>query len=212
MKKIYVFICILSFISCKKDRLLAQIQTITNDNKKFEFIKEPKNFGEKLSNAAISVIDPAIVYKPDYVSLSYPNGDVPPHTGVCTDALIRAMRQLDIDLQKDVHEDMKANFSKYPKRWGLTKTDTNIDHRRVPNLEVYLERKGIKLSLSDNPIDYLPGDIVTWNINGKMPHIGIVTHIKSESGNPMIVHNAGWGQVLEDCLFTYPMVAHFRYQ
>lgn len=199
-------------MACKKNEVFSQIQTILQPNKeKITFLENPKNFGEKLSNAAIQIIDPSVVYTPDYVRLAYPNGDVPAHTGVCTDVTIRAFRLLNIDLQKEVHEDMKAHFSKYPKRWGLSKPDTNIDHRRVPNLEVFFERKGKKIQLSNNPKDYWPGDIVTWNLNGKMPHIGIVTHIVSEAGNPMIVHNAGWGQVLEDCLFLYPMVGHFRY-
>lgn len=213
MKNI-IFIVLLNvcLISCKKDKVLAQLQTVINiSHGEVTKIEHPKNFGEKLSNAAIDVINPSIIYKPDYVSIQYPNGDVPAHTGVCTDVVIRAFRRLEIDLQKDVHEDMNSNFSKYPNRWGLNKTDTNIDHRRVPNLEVFFKRKGKKIEHSENPDDYLPGDIVTWNIGGKMPHIGIVTHIKNEKGNPLIVHNAGWGQVLEDCLYAYPRVGLFRY-
>lgn len=171
-----------------------------------------KSFYEKLSDAAISIIDPNIKYTPDYVSIKYPNGDVPAKTGVCTDVVIRAYRKLGIDLQKEVHEDMKANFSKYPKKWGLKKTDTNIDHRRVPNLEVFFERKGEKLTVSQNPNDYKTGEIVTWMIGGKLPHIGIVTHKKSPDGKrPMIVHNVGGGQVLEDCLFSYEIVGRYRY-
>ena len=106
----------------------------------------------------------------------------------------------------------KSNFSKYPKTWGLKTTDKNIDHRRVPNLEVFFERKGEKLSNSQNPIDYKTGDLVTWMIADKLPHIGIITHLKSNDGTrPMIVHNVGSGQVLEDCLFSYTIVGHFRY-
>ena len=121
---------------------------------------------------------------------------------------------LNIDLQKEVHEDMKANFSKYPnlKKWGMKKTDTNIDHRRVPNLEVFFERKGKKLLVTDSAKDYKTGVIVTWMINGKLPHIGIVTHKKTSDGlRPLIVHNVGYGQVLEDCLFKYKIVGHFQY-
>lgn len=207
------FLLLLTLSGCKNEAFLGQLKSALYDlDQEIESIENPKNFGERLSNVAIKIIDPSIVYTPDYVRLDYPNGDVPAKTGVCTDVVIRAFRRLDIDLQKEVHEDMKANFSKYPKIWGLAKADTNIDHRRGPNLEVFFERKGKKLHLSANKQDYLPGDIVTWNINGKMPHIGIVTHIQSASGKPLIVHNAGWGQVLEDCLFLYPMVAHFRYQ
>lgn len=175
----------------------------------------PETFAEKLSNAALSIIDPTIVYTPNYIGITYPNGDVPPKTGVCTDVVIRAYRKLNIDLQREVHEDMKANFIEYPnlKKWGLKTTDTNIDHRRVPNLEVFFERKGKKLPVSQNPNDYEMGDIVTWMINDKLPHIGIVTHLKSENGErPMIVHNVGGGQVLEDCLFDYEIVGHFTYE
>lgn len=174
-------------------------------------IENPATFEEKLSNAAISIIDENVVYTPDYVSLKYPNGDVPAKTGVCSDVVIRSYRKLGIDLQKEVHEDMKANFSKYPTKWGLKKTDTNIDHRRVPNLEVFFERKGKKLEVSDNPNDYKTGEIITWMINGKLPHIGIITHKKSIDGNPMIVHNVGGGQVAEDCLFSWEIVGHFKY-
>ena len=107
---------------------------------------------------------------------------------------------------------MKANFSKYPTKWGLKKTDTNIDHRRVPNLEVFFERKGKKLPISKNASDYKTGEMVTWMIGGKLPHIGIVTHKKSSNGNPMIVHNVGGGQVAEDCLFSWEIVGHYLFK
>jgi len=127
--------------------------------------------------------------------------------------VIRAYRKLGIDLQKEVHEDMKDNFSFYPnlKKWGLKTTDKNIDHRRVPNLEVFFSKKGSTLPITQNPKDYKTGDLVTWMIGDKLPHIGIVTHIKSSNGNPMILHNVGSGQVLEDCLFSWKIVGHFRY-
>ena len=174
-----------------------------------------KTFEEKLSDAAIFITDPSIEYDPAYFSIKYPNGDIPANKGVCTDVIIRSYRRLNIDLQKEVHEDMSANFSKYPnlKKWGMTKTDTNIDHRRVPNLEVFFERKGHKLSVTNNPSDYRTGEIVTWMINGKLPHIGIVTNKKSEDGKRnLIVHNVGGGQVLEDCLFDYEIVGHYKYE
>lgn len=172
----------------------------------------PKNFEEKLSDAAISIVDASIVYTSKYVSIKYPNGDVPANTGVCTDVIVRSYRKLGIDLQKEVHEDMKANFNKYPKTWGLKTTDTNIDHRRVPNLEVFFTRKGKKLLVSQNPNDYKTGEIVTWMIGGKLPHIGIITNKKSKDNKrPLIVHNIGAGQVLEDCLFNYEIVGHFKY-
>jgi uncharacterized protein YijF (DUF1287 family) len=199
MKRFYFLLIGLAFFTCSQNQ--KEVKTITN----------PKTFEEKLSNAAISIIDESIVYTPDYVSIKYPNGDVPAKTGVCSDVVIRAYRKLGIDLQKEVHEDMKANFSKYPTKWGLKKTDTNIDHRRVPNLEVFFERKGKKLPISKNASDYKTGEMVTWMIGGKLPHIGIVTHKKSTNGNPMIVHNIGGGQVLEDCLFSYEIVGHFKF-
>lgn len=174
-----------------------------------------KTFEEKLSEAAISIIDPSIDYDPTYFAIEYPNGDIPVNKGVCTDVVIRSYRKLDIDLQKEVHEDMIENFSKYPnlKKWGMTQTDTNIDHRRVPNLEVFFERKGTKLPVSEDARDYKTGEIVTWMINGKLPHIGIITNKKSEDGKRnLIVHNVGGGQVLEDCLFEYKIVGHFKYE
>ena len=167
-----------------------------------------------MSNAAISIIDKEVVYTPDYISIKYPNGDVPAKTGDCTDVIIRAYRKLNIDLQKEVHEDMIANFTKYPnlEKWGLKTTDKNIDHRRVPNLEVFFGRKGKTLPITQIESDYKIGEIVTWMINDKLPHIGIITHLKSEDGKRnLIVHNLGGGQVLEDCLFNYKVVGHFQY-
>lgn len=200
MKRFYFLLIGLAFFTCSQNQ--KEVKTIAN----------PKTFEEKLSNAAISIIDESIVYTPDYVSIKYPNGDVPSKTGVCSDVVIRAYRKLSIDLQKEVHEDMKANFSKYPTKWGLKITDTNIDHRRVPNLEVFFERKGKKLPISKNASDYKTGEMVTWMIGGKLPHIGIVTHKKSADGKrPLLVHNVGGGQVLEDCLFSYEIVGHFKF-
>jgi uncharacterized protein YijF (DUF1287 family) len=207
MKLPLILLVFLFSFGCKKIEKI----NLKAENISVSAIQNSSTFEEKLSNAAISIIDENIVYTPDYVSLKYPNGDVPSKTGVCSDVVIRAYRKLGIDLQKEVHEDMKANFSKYPTKWGLKKTDTNIDHRRVPNLEVFFERKGKKLVVSNNPNDYKTGEIVTWMINGKLPHIGIVTHKKSIDGNPIIVHNVGGGQVLEDCLFSWEIVGHFKY-
>ena len=174
----------------------------------------PETFQQKLSKAAIELTKDKVTYDSSYVRIKYPNGDVEKNKGVCTDVIIRAYRKLGIDLQKEVHEDLKANFSKYPnlKKWGLKKPDTNIDHRRVPNLEVFFERKGEKLAVTQNPLDYKTGDLVTWMIGNKLPHIGIVTHKKSADGKRnLIVHNVGGGQVLEDCLFSWKIVGHFRY-
>ena len=174
---------------------------------------QQKSFEKKISDAAITLTKDKVVYNGAYISIPYPNGDVPKSQGVCTDVIIRAYRKLGIDLQKEVHEDMKSNFSKYPKTWGLTKTDTNIDHRRVPNLETFFTRKGHKLTVTKNPSDYKTGEMVTWMINDKLPHIGIVTHLKSRDGKRnLIVHNVGGGQVLEDCLFSYKIVGHYKYK
>lgn len=169
-------------------------------------------FSLRLSNAALSLTKDHVVYDGSYRQIPYPNGDVPKNIGVCTDVVIRAYRKLGIDLQKEVHEDMKANFSKYPKTWGLKSTDTNIDHRRVPNLQVFFTRKGTSIPVTKNAEDYKPGDLVTWLITPRLPHIGIVVNRKSADGKRyMIVHNIGRGQELEDCLFTYEISGHYRY-
>ena len=173
---------------------------------------QEKSFQQKLADAAITLTKDRVVYNGAYVSIPYPNGDVPTTQGVCTDVIIRAYRKLGIDLQKEVHIDMKSNFSNYPKTWGLKNTDTNIDHRRVPNLETFFTRKGQKLTISKDAADYKTGEMVTWMIGGKMPHIGIVTHLKTRDGKrPLIVHNVGGGQVLEDCLFKYEIVGRYKF-
>ncbi|HEX8268503.1 MAG TPA: DUF1287 domain-containing protein [Flavobacterium sp.] len=172
-----------------------------------------KTFAEKLSDAAILLTYEAVQYDPTYYSIKYPYGDVPKGKGVCTDVVIRAYRKLGIDLQKEVHVDMKANFAKYPKIWGLRKPDTNIDHRRVPNLQVFFTRFGKSLGVSEKASDFQTGDLITWMIGGKLPHIGIVTSRRSKDGTRnLIVHNVGGGQVLADCLFSYRITGHYRYQ
>lgn len=204
MKILRISFLLFLFISCqqKEIRKIASNENQTN------------SFAERLSQVAISIIDPTIDYDSAYFSIQYPNGDVPAKKGVCTDVVIRSYRKLGIDLQKEVHEDMVENFDAYPnlKNWGMTKTDTNIDHRRVPNLEIFFERKGTKLPVTQNSNDYKTGEIVTWMINDKLPHIGIITSKKSKDGKRnLIVHNVGNGQVLQDCLFEYKIVGHFKY-
>lgn len=167
---------------------------------------------QQLSEAAIQLTKQRVTYDPSYFSIAYPNGDVPSDKGVCTDVVIRAYRNLGIDLQKEVHEDMKANFSSYPTIWGLKHTDKNIDHRRVPNLMKFFERHGQVKSVSENSTDYLPGDIVCWNLGGAITHIGIVINKKSRDGKRfLVVHNIGAGQVIEDCLFDFTIIGHFTY-
>lgn len=152
-------------------------------------------------------------YAPAYVSIPYPNGDLPIERGVCTDVVIRALRKGNVDLQKEVHEDMAVHFSAYPKNWGLKTTDTNIDHRRVPNLRKFFERKGKSLPVTTNPNDYKPGDLVTWDLNGAgLAHIGLVTNFWSEETKRyVIVHNIGSGARLEDRLFDWKVTGHYRY-
>lgn len=166
-----------------------------------------------LSNAAISLTKQSVTYDPSYFSIDYPNGDVPVDKGVCTDVVVRAYRKLGVDLQKEVHEDMKANFSLYPQNWGLRTTDKNIDHRRVPNLMTFFKRKGAEKPITNNAKDYLPGDVVCWSLGGGLTHIGIVVAEKSANGKRnLIVHNIGAGQVLEDCLFKFKIIGHYRYE
>ena len=163
---------------------------------------------------AINLEDSRVRYDSSYRKIDYPLGDVPADVGVCSDVIVRAYRGIDIDLQQLVHEDMKNNFSVYPKIWGLSRTDRNIDHRRVLNLRAFFKRHGKSLSISDNPNDYKPGDLVTWNLksNGSLPHIGIVTNLYShDKKRPVIMHNIGRGQVLEDMLFDYEITGHYRY-
>lgn len=168
---------------------------------------------DELANAALELTEQDVVYDPSYFSIEYPNGDVPAGKGVCTDVVIRAYRKLGTDLQKEVHEDMKANFNLYPSNWGLTRPDRNIDHRRVPNLMVYFSRFGEELRITSEAEDYKPGDIVCWNLGGGTTHIGVVVNVKSEvGGRYQIVHNIGAGQVMEDCLFDYKIIGHYRYR
>lgn len=149
-------------------------------------------------------------YDPAYVRLPYPNGDVPQDRGVCTDVVIRALRSQGLDLQRNVHEDMRANFTEYPQKWGLRGPDRNIDHRRVPNLQTWFARQGWSRTPTRNAIDYRAGDLVTWMLPGNLPHIGIVGDRTSLAGTPLIVHNIGRGTREENILFAYPITGHYR--
>ncbi len=170
------------------------------------------NFGNRLADSAFNITKQKVKYDPTYFQLKYPNGDVPSGKGVCTDVIIRTYRKLGIDLQKVVHEDIKANFDKYPKNWGLKNPDKNIDHRRVPNLMVFFAKYGKEKIITVKPNDYLPGDIVCWNLGGATTHIGLVSKKKSQDGKRyMMIHNIGRGQVLEDCLFAYKIIGHYEY-
>jgi len=172
---------------------------------------EPERFVNELTAAALERTGHAVRYDGAYRSIPYPGGDVPEAIGVCTDVLIRSYRVLGIDLQKEVHEDMAEAFSVYPRRWSLSAPDPNIDHRRVPNLEAFFARHGESLPITDEAVNYQPGDLVSWMV-GPLPHIGIVVPIRSVDGRRFqVVHNIGRGPELEDMLFDYPIVGHFRY-
>lgn len=165
-----------------------------------------------LATAARSQVGVTTTYDPAYVSMGYPGGDVPADRGVCTDVVIRALRKaFQFDLQKDVHLDMRAHFSSYPKTWGLRKTDRNIDHRRVPNLRTFFKRRGWSLAATDKPADYLPGDLVTCTVPPNLPHIMIVSDRRSTDGRrPLVIHNIGAGAREEDRLFEFPLTGHYR--
>ena len=167
----------------------------------------------QLSAAAINLTQQKVVYDPAYFKIPYPNGDVPAGKGVCTDVVIRAYRSQGIDLQQKVHEDMAANFKLYPKYWGRKTPDTNIDHRRVYNLMAFFARKGVEKPMTKTSTDYLPGDMVCWNLGGNITHIGIVINRKSADGKRfLIVHNIGRGQEISDCLFAWKIIGHYQYK
>lgn len=153
-------------------------------------------------------------YDPGYVKIPYPNGDVPADSGVCTDEIIRIYRAVGIDLQKEVHEDMEANRSAYPfkLKWMQMRLDTNIDHRRVPNLMAFFARKGQSLPITKDGKDYLPGDIVTWMLPSGRDHIGMVVDRKSLLGRPLVEHNIGEGPQIENVLFDWKITGHYRYR
>lgn len=197
-------ICFLLFLFCSASGLFAQetaapiAESVAEKN--LEVVK-----------AAREQIGVTTRYVPDYVSLEYPGGDVPKETGVCTDVVIRALRETGKDLQKLVHEDMRANFSRYPTIWGLRRTDRSIDHRRVPNLKTFFKRKGKSLPVTDSAQDYKPGDLVTCTVAGKLPHIMVVSDKKNSKGEPLVIHNIGSGTKEEDRLFDFPITGHYRF-
>lgn len=165
-----------------------------------------------LSEGALELTKQQVTYDPSYFSIAYPNGDVPSDKGVCTDVVIRAYGKVGIDLQKLVHEDMLSNFELYPKNWGLKRPDKNIDHRRVPNLMTFFKRFGEVKEITNDPCDYLPGDVVCWSLGGGITHVGVVVDRKSDDKKRnLIVHNIGNGQVLADCIFDFKIIGHYRY-
>lgn len=165
---------------------------------------------DALVTAAREQVGVTLSYDPAYRRLSYPNGDVPLTTGVCTDVVIRALRQQGLDLQQAVHQDMRANFRLYPKNWGLSRPDSNIDHRRVPNLMTWFKRQGWALVPGQDAERYRPGDIVTWDLGGGLTHIGIISDRQAGSGVPLVLHNIGRGTQEEDILFSFKITGHYR--
>ncbi|MDP3542259.1 MAG: DUF1287 domain-containing protein [Elusimicrobiota bacterium] len=167
-------------------------------------------FTRKVVEAAEGQTKERVVYDGRYIKLAYPGGDVPAGLGVCTDVVIRAFRKAGVDLQVAVHQDMSANFSAYPKKWGRRSPDRNIDHRRVPNLMTFFRREGASLPLSMRAEDYAAGDLVTWDLGGGLTHIGIV--VAGDGGRPLIVHNIGRGPQREDVLFSWTITGHYRWK
>jgi len=167
---------------------------------------------KRVIDGAIEQVGTTTSYDPSYQKLQYPNGDVPIETGVCSDVIVRAFRKADIDLQKDVHEDMKGSFSSYPTKWGLNGTDANIDHRRVPNLQTFFARKGKQVATTGSSDTFMPGDVVTWDLGGGVDHVGIVVNVwYKPSQRYLIVHNIGAGAQMEDVLFAWKITGHYRY-
>ena len=194
----------LGLVACGP-RSLAQTKPLPDDDRTWSFAMRVAVGAEMRARKQES-------YDPAYVKIAYPMGDVPDDRGVCTDTVIRAYRHAGVDLQEAVHKDMAANFGKYPRSWGLSKPDTNIDHRRVPNLMVFFSRKGETLAITPRAQDYAPGDLVTWDLGGGVPHIGMVVDRKSPAGGRfLIVHNIGQGPKMEGVLFKWKITGHYRY-
>jgi uncharacterized protein len=215
--KNFLFVALLLFVGCQADvRTQAQqtktgVFSTTSAKPTLSEIENPAI--KKMLESAVEQTTLTKSYDPAYVVLRYPNGDVPIEKGVCTDVVIRSMRNAGLDLQKEVHEDMAKNFSVYPKKWGLKKADSNIDHRRVPNLQTYFTRKGKSLPITDKSEDYKAGDIVAWDLDGKgLTHIGVVSNIYNETTKRfLIIHNIGGGAVAEDRVFEWKIIGHYRF-
>jgi uncharacterized protein len=172
--------------------------------------RAPQDFVQRLVAAAVERTHHQVRYVSDYVRIPYPSGDVPSETGVCTDEIIRIYRAVGIDLQRQVHEDMVRHFEDYPHKWQRH-PDSNIDHRRVPNLMTFFSRSGTSLPISQHGADYSPGDIVAWDLGSGITHIGIIVNARGKDGNYMIVHNIGRGPQMEDVLFDWKIIGHYRY-
>ena len=206
-----VFLAVVSIcIGCADNSLTGPSSVISGSIEKKKVTSEPIH---KILQSAEEQTRLTKNYTQAYFTIPYPNGDLPIDTGACSDVVIRSFRAAGIDLQKEVHEDMAANFGAYPKKWGLAAPDTNIDHRRVPNLQTFFTRKGKSFPITANPDDYLPGDVVSWDLDGKgMTHIGVVSNLWNErTKRYLIIHNIGGGTKAEDKLFDWKITGHFRY-
>ena len=177
-------------------------------------IRRPLSDIPQINRAVDSAIEQTaqtFEYDPSYAKLTYPNGDVPLERGVCADVIVRAFRKAGVDLQKEVHEDMTRHFSAYPDKWGARKPDSNIDHRRVPNLMTLFERRDKSVPVTRNPADYKPGDVVAWELDNRLLHIGLVTDaVATGTRNYLIVHNIGAGAKIEDVLMAWKIIGHYR--
>ena len=214
-KTLFAVVLFLLSLSCQKPQLVLRTPASTDPAPVVVTKPLADNAPPQLAQIIASAIEQTTVttgYDPAYVGIEYPNGDVAPETGVCSDVVVRAFRKAGIDLQKEVHEDMGRAWVDYPKRWGASRRDTNIDHRRVGNLRIYLDRQGKSRAITTDRGQYLPGDIVAWGLGNKVDHIGIVVNVWSEqSKGYLIVHNIGSGARMEDVLLNWEITGHYRY-
>ncbi len=217
MIRICLLISLVLLVSSGCERHIARTRpSLKPPEEETEVRSLPATSSAKLKlviDGAIDQVGKTTGYDPSYQKLDYPNGDVPIETGVCSDVIVRAFRKANIDLQKDIHEDMEDDFAAYPTKWGLKSPDSNIDHRRVPNLETYFARKGKSVRISEDSEDFLPGDIVTWGLgDGGQDHVGMVVNVwYKPSHRYLIVHNIGAGTRMEDVLFAWKITGHYRY-
>ncbi|MEM6710240.1 MAG: DUF1287 domain-containing protein [Pseudomonadota bacterium] len=210
---IFFIFFLLALETLRSQALAAAATTPTDTDSDAVPIAISDSGATALAQAALARTELRVRYDGSYQILSYPFGDVAADVGVCTDLVIRAFRTLAVDLQQLVHEDMRDHFDAYPDHWGLDRPDPNIDHRRVPNLERFFQRHGQSLATTRDAELYEPGDIMTWRLNGSLPHIGIVSHRQAVgSERPLIIHNIGSGPEEEDVLFAYPIHGHYRYR
>lgn len=212
----FSLVLVLFFVSCQTNFQSAartSESVFTDVAEKPALAFEDSDEIKKMLESANEQTRQTKTYDPAYVVIPYPMGDVPMETGVCTDVVIRAFRRAGVDLQKEVHEDMRLNFAVYPKKWGLAKPDTNIDHRRVPNLQTFFTRRGKSLVITNKAENYQPGDVVAWDLDGKgTTHIGLISNLYNNSTKRyLIIHNIGGGAVAEDKIFDWKITGHYRY-